>query len=604
MLRPLASALFAATVVTLPTAPPLERPTAPRTELPAGAVITGRVHWSGHVRVGATVRVAPGAELRLAPGTSVELVGASTAVIVDRDARIAAEGTLLEPVVFRCADGASGSGCWTGLIVNGNAPIATGTLTSPPARGIGAAGCRETAGDGLAGPYGGCEAADSAGVLRFVRIEQASRGLELNGVGNRTIVEHVQVHGSTSDGVTLRGGTVDLWRVLVTAPGGRGLLWRDGWVGRAQAVGVQRIATDGVPLLEGLGSTAGAGPALHNVTLIGTGTGAAVRFSGDGAFTLGNGLLVGMAAALDLDGAAACGAATSGAIRVVETTLLAVGRPDDADDDAACPSAESDVLQRVGDNLQVIAALGSPELLVAGLTTALPDFRPRLGSGIADGLLPSGPGWREPATTAVFRGMTPRIRVSGGELVPWFSGWTVDGVPPALPFGLVTGTLTSNAGAAIGGAIVRVAQADAPGVSSSSGQFTVGLARPGTWPLAVDSLPAGCSVAPQMVTVQANATTVADVVASCAPVVIQPSAIRLTYICGNRFRVRNGNLAPVTVTWDVAGSTDAGSLTLPARPFAAAFSEAFFATSVTGTVRLFYLGAQVDVKANGGFVCP
>jgi hypothetical protein len=573
-------------------------------EIPAGHVVVGAERWAGRLRLLGAVHVAPGANLTLAPGTLVEARGTTTALVVDRDARIVAVGTLLEPVVLRCDGGAPEKGCWAGLIINGNAPIASGTMTSPAARGTGAAGCREQVGDGIAGPFGGCDPADSAGVLRFVRVEHASRGLELNGVGSRTVVEHVQVHASATDGVTVRGGTVELWRVLITDPGARGLAWRDGWSGRAQALGVQRLASDATPLLEGVGSAVGEGPTFHNVSLIGTGTGAALRFSGEGHVVLGNGLMVGMASALDLDGAAMCAAVSSGAVRVFETTLVAIGRLDDADTDAECPTAEGDVLQRTGENLQTFAAIGSPPLLVSGLTTALPDFRPRLGSGIADGLLPLGAGWREPEGTAVFRGMTPRIRVSGGELVPWFAGWTVDGAPPAVPFGLVTGTVASSAGAAIRGALVQVANADAPGISAADGGFTVGLARAGTWPLTVDSLPPGCSVAPQAVTVAANATVVANVVATCGAVVIQPSALRLTYICGNTFRVRNGNLAPVPVMWDVAGTSETGTLVLPPRSFAAAFSETFFATVATGTVRLFYAGAQVDVKANGGFVCP
>ena len=584
--------------------PALRTAMVPALDIPAGHLVVGHEIWEGRRRLLGAVRVASGARLTLAPGTIVEAATTSGVIVIDRDARLDADGPGLDPVVMGCADGGTSRGWWAGVVINGDAPLASGTPTSPAVRGTGASGCFEMVADGLTGAFGGCDAADSSGVLRFVRIEHASRGLELNGVGNRTVVSHVQVHGSATHGLTIRGGTVGLWRVLVTAPGGPGMTWRDGWIGIAQSIGVQRIATDTAALVDGLGAAAGAGPTFHNISLFGTGTGPAIRFTGGGHFVLGNGLIAGMASALDLDGAPACAAAAAGALRVFETTLLAVAREDDADPDVECPTAERDVLDRPGDHLQVMSSASGPGAVVAGFATTLPDFRPRTGGGIAPGVAPVGFSWFEPSSAAEQRGMTPATNAPGGASIPWFSGWTVDGAPGSVPFGTVTGMLASSAGAAIGGALIRVEQADAPGVSAANGSYTVGLARPGTRAVTVENLPAGCSVGPTTVSVSANATTIADLVATCAPAPIQPTAIRLTYICGTTFRVRNGNLAPVIVTWDVAGTAERGTLQVPARAYSALFSEVFFTTVATGTVRLFFNGAQVDVKANGGFVCP
>jgi len=78
-----------------------------------------------------------------------------------------------------------------------------------------------------------------------------------------------------------------------------------------------------------------------------------------------------------------------------------------------------------------------------------------------------------------------------------------------------------------------------------------------------------------------------------------PNSITLTYICGNSFRVRNTNPTVMTVTWDVYQKGETGTLTLPAKPAAAPYSETFFTTVNKGTVRLFLDGVLIQTKANG-----
>ena len=173
--------------------------------------------------------------------------------------------------------------------------------------------------------------------------------------------------------------------------------------------------------------------------------------------------------------------------------------------------------------------------------------------------------------------------------------------PP--PTGTITGVVTSPTRGALNGAVVRAA-----GVQSSTGpdgRYTLAAVPAGTAQVEVTTAPVDCTLpSAQPVVVVGGATATADVQVSCAAPTITPSTIRLTYICGTRFRVRNPNDAVITVTWDVAGTTESGTLQLPARPLNASFSETFVTTVAVGTVRLFYHGAQVDVKANGGFTCP
>lgn len=81
--------------------------------------------------------------------------------------------------------------------------------------------------------------------------------------------------------------------------------------------------------------------------------------------------------------------------------------------------------------------------------------------------------------------------------------------------------------------------------------------------------------------------------------VVAPGSVTLTYICGNTFRVRNSNTAPVTVTWDVYQKNETGTLILPPKPASAPYSETWFTTVNKGTVRLFESGTLIQTKANG-----
>lgn len=82
------------------------------------------------------------------------------------------------------------------------------------------------------------------------------------------------------------------------------------------------------------------------------------------------------------------------------------------------------------------------------------------------------------------------------------------------------------------------------------------------------------------------------------------AGIRLTYICGNKFRVRNPNAADVPVNWDVYKKSETGTLTLPPKAADQPYSQTFFTPVNTGTVRLFHSGQLIQTKANCGAVCP
>lgn len=86
---------------------------------------------------------------------------------------------------------------------------------------------------------------------------------------------------------------------------------------------------------------------------------------------------------------------------------------------------------------------------------------------------------------------------------------------------------------------------------------------------------------------------------------IDVPGIRLTYICGNRFRLRNPNYASIQVTYDVYRTSESSSLLLPGRTAdQQPYTESFFTTTNRGTVRVFFNGQLIQTKANGGTTCP
>lgn len=154
------------------------------------------------------VYVEAGSTLTIQPGTIIKGDRATSGTLIIRPgARLMADGTAAQPIVFTSnqAPGERRAGDWGGVVLCGQAPI----------NQTGGTGVVE---GGLTVTYGGANAADDSGVLRFVRIEFAGvptipgnelNGLTLAGVGTGTVVDHVQVSFSGDDAFEWFGGTVN-----------------------------------------------------------------------------------------------------------------------------------------------------------------------------------------------------------------------------------------------------------------------------------------------------------------------------------------------------------------------------------------------------------
>jgi len=165
------------------------------------------------------VYVTNGAVLTIEPGTVIKGEKSSKgALIVTRGARIIANGTPAEPIVFTSNEAAPTYGDWGGVIMLGYAS------TNQIYNGTSGLGLIEGGLDPVKGLYGGGDQAggakddDNSGILRYVRIEYAGiafqpnneiNGLTMGGVGNKTTIEYVQVSYANDDAFEWFGGTVN-----------------------------------------------------------------------------------------------------------------------------------------------------------------------------------------------------------------------------------------------------------------------------------------------------------------------------------------------------------------------------------------------------------
>lgn len=170
------------------------------------------------------VYIANNKTLTIEPGTTIKgsFSGSDVAaLIVTRGAKIVANGTATEPIVFTSASPNPQSGDWGGIVICGKAPINTsfnGTAGLFEVEG----GVNNATGDGLAGSGDAVVPApiadDSSGVLRYVRIEYAGyafqpdkeiNSLTMAAVGNKTVIENVQTYLAKDDAFEWFGGTVN-----------------------------------------------------------------------------------------------------------------------------------------------------------------------------------------------------------------------------------------------------------------------------------------------------------------------------------------------------------------------------------------------------------
>jgi hypothetical protein len=215
--------------------------------IPVSGTITSSTTWTANNRyvLNEFVGVAAPAVLTIEPGTVIYGGSTRATLFIQRGAKIIADGTARRPIVFTSAQrvGARAQQDWGSLVLLGAAPINVtgGTaflegLPSDPAYS-----------------YGGTNAADNSGIVRYVRLEfggfpiatnQEINGLTLGGVGNGTVLDYIEVLHNKDDGFEFFGGTVNAKHLLGVAIADDGLDFDLGYLGSVQfAALIKRVPT-------------------------------------------------------------------------------------------------------------------------------------------------------------------------------------------------------------------------------------------------------------------------------------------------------------------------------------------------------------------------
>lgn len=171
-----------------------------------------------------------GPTLTIEPGVTLAFETADDYAVINRGARIEANGTAQDPITFTSwSDAVAGNvgaeevSQWGGLLINGfgitNDCSYTGSSEADYALD---AECHVEA-EGKLGAatthYGGVNNDDNSGTLNYVIIKHAGfevapdnelNGVTFNAIGRGTTVENLQTYATTDDGIEFFGGAVDV----------------------------------------------------------------------------------------------------------------------------------------------------------------------------------------------------------------------------------------------------------------------------------------------------------------------------------------------------------------------------------------------------------
>ncbi len=220
---------------------------------------------------------ADGFNLKIEAGVTIKgIKDFKSTLIIDRGAKILAEGTAQKPIIFTSAQpiGSRNPGDWGGIVLLGKAR--TNKLVEPMVEGINL-------------KYGGTDDTDDSGILKFINIEFAGinydLGIETNAltfcaVGAKTIVENIECAYANDDAFEFFGGTVNAKYLFAYASNDDDFDFDLGYTGMIQyaaAVKDPNFADGGDPA-NGIESDNDSGgttatpltkPILSNFTLIG-----------------------------------------------------------------------------------------------------------------------------------------------------------------------------------------------------------------------------------------------------------------------------------------------------------------------------------------------
>ena len=258
------------------------------------------------------VLIASGATFTVPAGMTIkaEPVGVNAYIAIQQGAKIEANGTAANPIVFTSNAAAPSSGNWGGIVLCGRAPINST-----------ADGSTDTATTEVGGlSYGGNVSDDDSGSIQYVRIEYAGGAIdgnaELNSlsvyaVGTGTVIDYVEAYEGSDDGFEFFGGTVEASHLVVVNSEDDSIDWTEGFIGSITDAYVQHgTSHDKAFKCDGYNtdfSNVGgyfSAPTVTNVTIVGAndGTSEAIRLRAGTQGTFNNIVFNDFDEAFDLDG--------------------------------------------------------------------------------------------------------------------------------------------------------------------------------------------------------------------------------------------------------------------------------------------------------------
>ena len=230
----------------------IQRPLPTRVDSVLSGSITSNVTLSNTKIYGLRgfVHVVEPAVLTIQPGTIIvgDTVGKNSAMIINRGAKLIANGTPQLPIVFTSSapPGQRRAGDWGGLLIYGKARI-----NNPGGEAAQEGGVADQ-NDKTKWYYGGTDDNDNSGSLKYVRVEfggialqpnQELNGITMGGVGRGTTFERIQVSYANDDAFEWFGGSMDGKYLISTAALDDDFDTDNGFSGRIQFGIVQRFKT-------------------------------------------------------------------------------------------------------------------------------------------------------------------------------------------------------------------------------------------------------------------------------------------------------------------------------------------------------------------------
>lgn len=188
-----------------------------------------------------------GTTLTIPAGTTLYGSTGASYLAINRGAKIIAEGTASQPIIFTSAQDIAGTagkndqGQWGGLTLLGKSANNKGEKTYE-------------AGTQLYGPVNGvADVNDNSGILKYVivkfsgfevEVDKELNGISLGSVGAGTVIENIAVIGSADDGIEIWGGTVNIKNLFIYNAADDSVDTDQGYVGTIDNVYAQQVVVD------------------------------------------------------------------------------------------------------------------------------------------------------------------------------------------------------------------------------------------------------------------------------------------------------------------------------------------------------------------------